>query len=498
MNKKAKPLRQENETRHLPVTGQNDKVLGQGDRHLYFNTNSPSIQFNTKVPQLSPEVYISEELGFDACAWLDRYVEFSHVWSPESFDDYHEACGLAILSTVAAGRVVIDFNGLSKTNLNILLIGRTSIHSKSTASNIAKDLLYEVGLDYLLAPDETTPQKLIEDMSSNTLPENFKKMNEQEQQRAICRTLTAGQRGWFVDEFGDKITAMMQTDGIMTGIKGLIRTLDGAPPKYEYRTVSRGSNLIINPYLPILGNVTIADLAPYAKNGNTLWRDGFFARFATPTPPKDFLSFGRIPNEQRAFPTSLISPLRDWDKRLGLPPYEIEESKGIQTLKCKALTPRHLKISDIVYEAHYAYHDALRWLILNSENQDLDGNYARFPEKALRIAAIFASFEGGDTIQYKHWAKAQAITERWRIGLHELYDQVTLTKQDSTTKYIKDLPVEDQVIRAIKVKKMPTAREISQFTNLKMDIITPALEKLVDEGRILRVQQVNEEKFILP
>lgn len=498
MNEKNELLNQENETRHGQVTGQVDKNLGQGIHQFNFITIQTSNQLNVNVPALPPEAYISEELGLYACDWLDRYVEFSRIWSPESFDDFHEACGLAILSIVAAGRVVFDLGGLRKTNLNILLIGRTSIHAKSTASNIAKDLLYEAGLDYLLAPDETTPQKIIEDMSSNILPENFKKMNEQEQQRAICQTLTAGQRGWLVDEFGDKITAMMQTDGVMTGIKGLIRTLDGAPPKYEYRTVSRGSNLIINPYFPILGNLTIADLAPYAKNGYSLWRDGFFARFATPTPPKDFLNFGRIPNDKRIFPSSLISQLQDWDKRLGQPPYEIEESKGIQTLKFGLITPHHVKISDQVYEAFYIYHDALRWLIVNSQNQDLDGNYGRFPEKSLRNAAIFASFEGSDIIEYRHWAKAQAITERWRIGLHGLYDQVSCTKQNSTTKYIKDLSVEDQVIRAVKIKKMATSREISQFTKLKMDVIEPASEKLVNEGKILRIQLETEDKFIVP
>lgn len=462
-----------------------------------FNTFSSSDQLNSKVPQLPEEACLPEGLGLDACPWLDEYVKFSRIWSPESFDDYHEACGLFVLSTIAAGRVVFDLGGQRKTNLNILLVGRTSIHAKSTASNIAKDLLGVAGLDWLLAPDEITPQKLIADMSSNELPENFSSMSDEVQQRVIHRVLTAGQRGWVVDEFGDNINAMMQPDGIMTGIKGLIRTLDGSPSKYEYSTISRGRNLIRNPYLPILGNVTIADLVPHAKKGNTLWGDGFFARFATPTPPNDSLSFGMFPNQQRIFPDCLVLPLVSWNVRLGFPEYKIDNSNGKQTLIVNQLPPKHLKISPEVYEAYYVYRNALRRFTFNNQNCDLDGNYARFPEKALRTAALFASLDNCEFIEIKHWAKAQAITERWRIGLHELYQQVTTSTESPTTKYVKELPIEDQIIRAIGNKLNPEIREICQFTRLKMDVVAPAVDKLISEGKVLDVKEGAKTKFML-
>lgn len=462
-----------------------------------FNPFSSSNQINSGVPQLPETACLPENLGLDACPWLDEYVDFSRIWSPESFDDYHEACGLFVLSTVAAGRVVFDLGSPRKTNLNTMLVGRTSIHAKSTASNIAQSLLREARLEWLLAPDEITPQKLISDMASNELPGNFRHLSDEVQQKEIHRVLTAGQRGWVVDEFGDNLKAMMQPNGIMNGIKGLIRTLDGSPSKYEYSTISRGKNLISQPYLPMLANVTIADLAPYARRGNTLWGDGFFARFATPTPPNASLSFGKFPNQQRIFPESLVLPLVNWNARLGFPGYKIVESEGKQVLVPIPLPTIHLKISSEVFEAHYVYHQELRLLTLNNQNSDLDGNYTRFPEKALRIAALFASFENSESIELKHWVKAQAITERWRIGLHELYQQITTTKDSPTTKYVKDMPIEAQIIRAIGTKLMSGKREICQFTGLKSNVVTPALNKLISECKVLEVKQDGKNIFIL-
>ena len=78
---------------------------------------------------------------------------------------------------------------------------------------------------------------------------------------------------------------------------------------------------------------------------------------------------------------------------------------------------------------------------------DLDGNYARFPEKALRIAALFSSLGGSPEIKINHWAKAQAITERWRSNLHSLYKQVN-TEEFATQRWTDN----QKVLNAIKQK----------------------------------------------
>jgi len=130
-----------------------------------------------------------------------------------SYDGYHEAVGLFILSTIAARRVAFNFGKLRYTNLFIALVGRTSIYAKTTAADIGIETLRMAGLDWLLAPDNSTPQWLVKHMSTTSLSEGYDKLPEERRQRAFMQALTAGQRGWFFDEFGMLVSAMMRREG---------------------------------------------------------------------------------------------------------------------------------------------------------------------------------------------------------------------------------------------------------------------------------------------
>ena len=498
MNNKYDKQIEEIKTRHGQVADQQMNPQEEETTMTNFNTIPIFNQMNAEVPELLEEARLPDRLGEGACPWLDEYVKFSRKWSPLSYDGYHEACGLFVLSTVAARRVIFNYGRERATNLYILLVGRTSIHAKSTAAEIAVGLLRVAGLDWLLAPDEITPQKLIQIMSSGSLPENFSNLNDHEQQKTINRVLTAGQKGWFLDEFGGNLSSMVQPTSVMSGLKDLIRKLDGTPPEYDYSTIIRGQNLIRKPYLSLLGNVTIADLVPHARKGAALWRDGFFPRFAMVVPPANQLEHGNFPNTERIFPETLKDNLVDWSERLGLPEYQIVGSDSRQFLQPQSSDSTLLKISDDVFDACNNYHMALRDVISRNEIEDFDGNYARFHEKALRIAALFASINNFKSIKLNHWAKAQEITERWRIGLHELHRQVNDINQDQPTAYIKDRPYEEQILRAVRIKGIANQREIAQFTTLKMEVVTPTIARLLQENRLIAINDNGKECYKLP
>lgn len=424
------------------------------------------------------QVLKQENPGTSASPWLDDYIQFSREWSPLSYEDFHEAVGLFILSTVAARRVAFNFGKRRYTNLYIALVGRTSIFAKTTVADIGVAVLQKAGLDWLLAPDNSTPQWLIKYMSSSQLPDDYNKMPEEWQQRALCKALTAGQKGWCFDEFGMHIHSMMQREGVMTDFRTVLRRFDDVPDRYENATIARGHEVIERPYLSLLANLTPADLAPFARRGAALWGDGYLARFGLVTPPEGILNNGRFPHKERVVPDSLFRPLRQWHDRLGMPEYDLHTVAEKPVLTIRKLPMSIIEVSSDVYDAHYRYMEDLRELISQSDDTDLDGNYSRFPEKALRISALFASLGNCKKMELSHWNSAQAITERWRGGLHELYNQVCTAGTEHKPSD------EDKVYRVIVRKKSVTKREIVQYTKLEYDPVIKALGQLMQKSMI--------------
>lgn len=439
----------------------------------YSNTEFPKIK---SVPELPQEARLPHHLEVEGCEWLDSYVEFSQCWSPRSFDGYHEAIGLWILSTVAARRVQINFGGARYTNLYVLLVGRTSFYAKTTAVKIAKELLNTIGLGFFLLPDEITPQRMLVDMSSKP-PENWEDLSVAQKDEIKTLLAFAGQKGWFHDEFGSNLQLMMKKDGPYNEFRGILRKLDDAGLTYEKATISRGKETIYRPYLALIGALTPADLAPFAGRGSLLWGDGYLARMGLVVPPDGLFKEGRFPEGERVIPVELTAPIRDWHQRLGIPAVKIVEGKVLPKNDAPISV---LALSREVIDAYYTYDCALRNCLRQLETHDFDGNYARFPEKALRISALFASLEGSSSIRLHHWAKAQGISERWRSNLHSLYKQVN----EEGFKH-QELTKKQKVLKAIKEKGAPTSREIQQYTDLSKEQADRILEDLQKAGRVI-------------
>ncbi|NTW00760.1 MAG: DUF3987 domain-containing protein, partial [Oscillochloris sp.] len=368
--------------------------------------------------ELPVDVRRIEALGADACPWLDRYIAFSERWSPRSYDGFHVACAIWLLCVIAARRVVLNLGGRRYTNLYFALCARSSLYAKTTAVKVALEFLGTLGLSSFLAPDESTPQAFIRAMSLH-VPKGYSDMDEVNRTQIHMQLAFAAQKGWFYEEFGQKIASMMRDSGVMTDFRGLLRRLDDCPQTYRYEAISRDPDVVIRPYLALLANLTPADLGRYAKRGAALWSDGFFARFAFIVPPTDLpLSLARFPEGEREVPTALMQPLLEWHQRLGIPKVTIREvtgeagkAGGAFDVSYAYVPEQHCILAPGVREAFYVYHDALLTLVSSSDQYDLDGNYARFAEKALRVAMLLASLSNEGRIELRHWARAQQIAE---------------------------------------------------------------------------------------
>jgi hypothetical protein len=442
------------------------------------------------APTLPEAASVDPAIGKDASAWLTAYTALSRQWSPRAFDDFHLACGLWLLSTVAARRAILHLGGPRYSNLYIALVARTSLWAKSTTAKIVTQTLNECGLSFLLAPDDSTPQKFISDLTPRT-PGGWKEMNANARDRALVEMGFAAARGWFFEEFGMKIDAMLSPSGFMSEFRGILRAFDDCPETYRYASIGRGTDNVERPYVSMLGNMTPADLQRASRRNDALWQDGFWARWAFVTPPASVNSSrARFPLGERSIPAEISEPIKAWHLRLGIPAVEMQEleskdKKGKETVEyVPTVFPMNLTRITMTLdarEAFYAYHDGLLDLVEQSSNRDFDGNYARFAEKALRIAILVASLEHNNQITLPVWALAQSITERWRQGLHELYAQANAPEPTDATEK------EELAIKIISKLGEATANDVARYMwKTSSGEAVGILEKLADAGALIR------------
>lgn len=438
------------------------------------------------MPQLPKAAQLDPSLADGVSPWLDEYVKHSSRWSPKAYVNFHEATGLWLLSTVAARRVGYQLNDVGHTGLYVALLGRTSVYRKTTTAKVGYKVLGAAGLKHLLCPDEMTPQAFVQYLAKDNIPGHYSKMTEEEQEQAKEGLALAGQKGWYYDEFGMKVAGLMRSDGHMSEYRGILRVMDDGREEYSYSTIARGEATIKNPYLALLCNMTPADLQKFAGKGAPLWRDGFWARFAFVSPPQDGSGRGkgRWPNELQIPPISLLMPLREWHKRLGVPHVAVEEDEESKRLiaRISKTEPIALSLAKDVYEAFNNYSEGLAELVVASDNTDLDGNYTRFPEKALRIATLLASFQGEREITLSYWAKGQQIAERWRADLHNLYDELASEVEQS-----EERTVEEAMLTQLEKRGQMTARELRNYIKKSTDEIGAALHSLTESGQIVRI-----------
>ena len=171
-----------------------------------------------------------------------------------------------------------------------------------------------------------------------------------------------------------------------------------------------------------------------------MWQDGFWARFAFVAPAAgEPPGAGQFPEGVRVIPAAILDPLVAWHRRLGQAEVEIEaRAGGGSSLTLHPAPEQVCAIAPEVRAGFYRYNDALLQQALAAGNEDMDGPYARLAEKAVRVALLLASLEGGAVVEARHWARGAAVAERWRAGLHAVYDQVNAAAGDERTRDLEE------------------------------------------------------------
>ena len=258
-------------------------------------------------PALPAYAQTNEASAAQASLFLDDYIQISTQWAPRAYEGFHEAVALFLLSTLAARRIKILFGSRGTyTSLYIAMAARTTIYTKSTTANIGLALLDAAGLSWLLADDDSTPQAFLRSLSLY-VPSNYAQLPPEEQDLTRHQLAFAGQRGWFYEEWGGHLEAMMQKNGYMAGFRSILRRLDDHKVRYASSTIARGREILHKPYVSLLANVTPSDLQPFVKARSPLWRDGYIARFAFVTPDQGEGSAAEFPEGSLTFPGYLVT-----------------------------------------------------------------------------------------------------------------------------------------------------------------------------------------------
>jgi hypothetical protein len=469
-------------------------------QHRNGHTPGPEPIDPYACPELPDTARIDAQAAAEASRFLHDYVAFSTKWAPRAYHGFHETVALFVLATLAARRVKIAFGAGQYTSLYLALAGRTGLFTKTTAADIGIALLRRVA-PYLLAADDSTPQALIRAMVGVAHP-GYDEMDEVDQLTEQRRLAFAAQRGWFYEEWGQHLDAMMDSHGgNMTLFRSILRRMDDQKGEYLAETITRGGELLTKPYLTLLCNVTPMDLQPFAKKDSKLWRDGFLARFAFSTPEDDDSTDAEYPREDFQIPPRLVTELYTWHESLGIPTCRLEPvmdkkdtPTGTYHVVRAPLRETTYTLSGDVWQQYYAYDVALRQIMRTQQAAHLDGSYIRFPAKALRIAALLASLHGGATreITPQFWARGQQITEQWRLELHRLVRQLHTAPDEPGERRA----LEDALVQQARQRGPQTLREFGIFHKAhSRDEIARAVKTLTDIGELVPAETGKSVRF---
>ena len=189
---------------------------------------------------------------------LTRYIGYGSEVS-DAYSDFWYAGGLHMLSVLTDKKLKVDLRqGTLWTNLNIMMLGKSSLSRKSTVVARTEELLQRVrpSLMESAVPTEFSPEAFIEHLSENS------------------------HAHWIRDEAAGVLSAMRRE--YMRGFKDSLMQLYDCRPFYRklrtsYRKGAKTEFRVDDPYLNVLWATTDASFSANTEQNDTL--SGFLARF---------------------------------------------------------------------------------------------------------------------------------------------------------------------------------------------------------------------------
>jgi len=408
------------------VAARNDPALAQ-----LVSGDGPALVSSAAAPALPVEALAVMAHAAPCGHWLDQYVAFAQQAAPMTPRLLHEAAGLFAVSAAVARRLVVRAGLLNiYPNLYFLFVSPSTIDHKSTGLRVLEQVMRGAGLDHLLMPRKGTPQALVMDLDPHKLP-NERQLRDID--AYLARRAFAAQRAWIREEASALFASLKQE--FNAGLLELILELYDCPDGYDDLTVSRGETRIERAYLSFFGVSTPSEMQAHFAN-QAFWTNGLWARCVVLTPrerSKDFVFFPAALD-----PAAVADGLRQIAARFPTPRAELaqvrdahgNEKPFIQVHDVPA--PADARLGPGVWQAWEAYSRATGHTLLygGSVDEELYACYGRFGTLAIKVATLLATMDAQQlpvTVEVRHFARAQALVESWRAGLHTVWAEQSQT-----------------------------------------------------------------------
>lgn len=460
------------------------------------------------IPQLPDELAeLAGDHTFSACRFLTDFENYCRRYFPYAPESFYTLQALTLLSIATAGRAVVKTNSDLYPNLYTLTIGPSG-SGKSDVQVFALDILQSAGLGHLVNSKQDHFNKMIYDMGTLPTiddPKFWEDMEENEQEDFLARCAMRENRLWDFDEMNETIAAMLNKNSNEMKRMEMILSFENpnAVKNFEQNFHANkdrglGNPKIKLPYLVVTGNAVPKRFSELGKKFENLMHSGFFGRFLIACPPPSFedqesQSPPHITGEEERFMKRLSVELQQdlaaYNRRLGIPKAAVvevipEKEDGTANhnaryykVTSEQVKPIKIELSKDVYELANAYEAALRKL-KRSVPEMVKPLYNRFGRQSLKIAGLFAAYDGSDKVEAHHYAHAMRIAEMSRESFHNLLASNEDHKQSA--RYLNEKYVVDVF------KRNPQAwlsrRDISRRTKLASNEVSVVVDGLIEDG----------------
>ena len=113
--------------------------------------------------------------------------------------------------------------------LIVWLLMRSRIDGRALPTGcLGMALVRQAGRAWLLADDDATPQACVRRLTLK-VPPDYDELSEEERGIIQQQLAFTAPRGWFFEDWGQHLEAMMRREGFMGALRSLLRRLDDHP-----------------------------------------------------------------------------------------------------------------------------------------------------------------------------------------------------------------------------------------------------------------------------